>query len=192
MEDKKDERKTGKKTKRRRRRLYEATPEAFPAESVPGTEPPSNETRHGEAKKIVAKYTYISMGTALIPFPILDMAAVAAVELQMLKKLCLNYDMEFSNENGKSFIAALTGGYHAGLLTGSLLKSVPMIGLAGALVSTGVMAGAITYAVGVLFIKHFESGGTFLDFRPRKKKEEFQNEYRDGLKVASKLKKERK
>lgn len=181
----------GGKTRRRRRRLYEIPQEEIQVENLPKTAPPVDDAKHAEAKKIVAKYTYISMGTALIPIPILDMAAITAVELRMLQKLCLNYDMEFSNEKGKSFLAALTGGYHAGLVTGSLLKTVPMIGLTWALASTGLATGAITYAVGVLFVKHFESGGTFLDFTPAKKKKAFQDEYNDGLKIASKMKKER-
>jgi hypothetical protein len=36
---------------------------------------------------------------------------------------------------------------------------------------------AATYAVGQVFIQHFESGGTFLDFDPDKVREHFRQEF---------------
>jgi len=50
--------------------------------------------------------------------------------------------------------------------TASLLKGLPGVGtLIGAVTMPAFSAGA-TYAIGKLFIQHFASGGTLLDFNP--------------------------
>jgi hypothetical protein len=44
--------------------------------------------------------------------------------------------------------------------------------------TTGGFASASTYAVGRVFIQHFESGGTFLDFDPDKVRAHFEAEFK--------------
>jgi len=174
--------------KRERRRLYD--PVSRDTETGPemiAPEPPQDEARQAYANKIVKDYVVWSSGTALIPIPILDMAAVTAVQVKMLKRLCDYYGMEFSNQMGKALIASLIGGLHAGLIAGSLLKTLPVLGLAGAVASTAVATGAFTYAVGKVFVYHFESGGTLLDFDPARLKEYFASQFKEGKEVASDL-----
>jgi sugar phosphate isomerase/epimerase len=55
-----------------------------------------------------------------------------------------------------------------------------------------LFCGASTYALGKVFVQHFESGGTFLDFEPAKVKEYFQKEFENGQAVAAKMKAEEK
>ena len=50
-----------------------------------------------------------------------------------------------------------------------------------------IVMGASTYAVGKVFVQHFEMGGTLLDFDPTKTKEFFAREYKEGQKVAADL-----
>ena len=44
-------------------------------------------------------------------------------------------------------------------------------------------SGALTYAVGRVFIQHFESGGTFLDFDPAEVSKYFAEKYEQGRKI---------
>jgi uncharacterized protein (DUF697 family) len=146
------------------------------------------------ANAIVKNYMYWSMGSGLIPFAVLDLAAIVAVQLKMLSRLSDLYEVKFSENQGKSIIAALTGtlGAHAlrrSAFTG-FLKSIPILGLVG-MFAMPIYAGAVTYAIGKVFIQHFESGGTFLDFDPAKVKEYFSKLYEEGRTAASKLKKEK-
>ena len=69
-----------------------------------------------------------------------------------------------------------------------MIKSFPVIGsvIGGATVS--VLSGALTYAVGRVFIQHFEQGGTLLNFDPKKMREHFKRELKDGKEVAQSLK----
>jgi hypothetical protein len=71
----------------------------------------------------------------------------------------------------------------------SLAKVVPGIGTATGMVSVSILGGATSYAIGNVFIQHFESGGTLLDFDPKKMREYFTNKLQEGKKVAASLRK---
>jgi uncharacterized protein (DUF697 family) len=73
-----------------------------------------------------------------------------------------------------------------GLFTG-LVKFMPPVGIIVGVLSFPVIAAASTYAVGKVFIQHFEAGGTLLDLDPERMKTYFQNYYKEGLDVAKKL-----
>jgi hypothetical protein len=49
-----------------------------------------------------------------------------------------------------------------------------------------VFAGAVTYAIGKVFEQHFESGGTFLDFKAEQYKTYFAQMYQEGKDVVIK------
>ena len=151
----------------------------------------SEETKEIIANNHVKRYMWWSIGAGLIPVPLLDLGALAGVQLKMLHRLSQHYDVAFSENRGKSIIAALIGtittdSLHRGAFT-SFIKSIPFIGIIGA-VSMPIYAGATTYAIGKVFIQHFESGGTFLDFDPKKVKNYFATLYEEGKLAASKLK----
>jgi uncharacterized protein (DUF697 family) len=131
------------------------------------------------------------MGAGLIPFPWLDVGVLAGVQLKLVHRLSEHYDVKFSENLVKSVIAALLGTITAdslrrGAFT-TLIKSIPVVGVLG-VISMPIYAGATTYAIGKVFIQHFESGGTFLDFDPKKVKEHFAKLYEEGKSAASKMK----
>jgi len=144
-----------------------------------------------QAGKVVKKYMYWSMGAGLIPIPILDMATVSGVQLKMLSEISKIYEVKFSENAGKTIIAALLGGITAGALTRSSLtsfvKSIPIIGFIGSL-SMPIYSGAATWAIGKVFIQHFATGGTFLNFDPQKVKDYFADLYKQGQTVAENIK----
>jgi uncharacterized protein (DUF697 family) len=129
-----------------------------------------------------------SMGAGMIPVPIVDLAAISGIQLKMLSDLSTVYKIPFSENAAKSIIAALTGGLSAGYIAQryamSFLKSIPFLGI----VTTSVSAGAITWAIGKVFVKHFESGGTFLTFDTEKMKAYFADMYKQGKSAVTSLK----
>ncbi|MGR9109046.1 MAG: YcjF family protein [Gammaproteobacteria bacterium] len=146
-----------------------------------------NLTQH--ANKLVRNY---SLGSALIgaiPLPIVDLAALAAVQLKMLHGLSKVYGVEFSDQLGKSLIASLLGGGLSLSLStnlASLVKTVPIYGTATGMVSVAVFGGASSYAIGKVFIQHFESGGTFLNFDPERVREYYAEQFEQGKKELKK------
>lgn len=131
------------------------------------------------ANSIIKKYMIGAMGVGILPFPILDMAALTGIQLKMVHSLARLYDVKFSNELGKSAIVSLVGGGGSVTLSASvssIAKVVPFIGT----ISMSLFGGASTYAIGKVFIQHFESGGTFLTFDPEQVREYYHKQLKGG------------
>lgn len=133
-----------------------------------------------QAQEVVKKYSTYAAGAGLIPIPTLDMAAIAGVELKMLQELSKVYGVAFENDRVRPIVAALIGGYvSANLGTGaggSLLKAVPIFGTVLGTLAVPAFAAGLTFAIGKVFIQHFASGGTFLDFDPAKVRDFFKTQ----------------
>jgi len=144
-----------------------------------------------KSRSTVRKYMYWSIGAGFIPVPFLDFAAITGVQVKMLADTGKIYDIPFSRNRVKNLVAALIGGALPGPLAfgafGSTVKMVPIVGPIFGGISVPLMAGATTYAVGTVFIQHFESGGTFLDFDPEKMKDHFRREFEKGKTVAQEM-----
>lgn len=144
-----------------------------------------------KANKSVKTYMYWSMGAGLIPIPVVDVATVTGIQLKMLSDISKIYGIKFSENLGKSIVGALIGGITADALSKSYVtswfKTIPVIGLLGA-ISMPIFSGATTYALGKVFIQHFASGGTFLNFDPQKVKDYFNELYKQGEELAKKMK----
>jgi|SRR5271169_575973 len=144
-----------------------ASPEKDEAIAVAGAT--ATEPRNEVATKLVDRFAIWSGVAGLVPIPVVDLLAVGGLQVQMLRRLSQIYDVEFSENRGKSVIAALAGTMipvTSGMGAASALKAVPLLGmLASVFVSPALSAGA-TFAIGKAFIQHFESGGTLLDFNP--------------------------
>ena len=149
----------------------------------------SSKTRSEQAESVVKNHVLISMGAGLVPIPVLDIAAVTAVQMEMIKQIGAIYDVDYPRSFNKSLITALTGSIFA-RVGASLIKVIPIIGSAIGGVSMAIMSGASTYAIGQVFIRHFENGGTFEDFDPASMKKIFTEEYEKGKTKAEQWKQE--
>jgi uncharacterized protein (DUF697 family) len=161
---------------------------ALTKEEAPGP------TKEAEASKIIGKNVLWAAGGGVIPFPLIDMIAVTVVELKMLKELAALYEVPFEEDQVKSVLVSLLAGLGAPTLgtalTVSLVKSIPVAGLASAFLAVPGLAAAFTYAVGKVFVQHFASGGTFLDFDPKTVREHFARQFEEGKLAVSKMKNE--
>jgi uncharacterized protein (DUF697 family) len=132
-----------------------------------GTPEMTPERRDEMAARLVNKWAVWSGAAGLIPVPAVDVLGVGGVQLHMLRRLSELYGVEFSENRGKALLASLAGASIPatsayGIV--SALKAFPIFGtLVGGFAMPLLSAGA-TYAIGKAFIKHFESGGTLLDF----------------------------
>jgi hypothetical protein len=141
--------------------------------------------KRDDALFAVRKYTSLSVIGGLIPVPYLDVAAITALQLQMIYEISKIYNVEFIKDKNKLTISALmlglpqavSQGFFNGILaTSPLVKFIPG---AGTFVGEVVMAtwgATATYAMGIIFIDHFESGGTILDFDLKSANESFNQE----------------
>lgn len=149
----------------------------------------SNKTQ--EAQDIVQTSVYYAMGAGIVPIPLFDFIAVTGVQLDMLRRLSNHYEIEFMQSKGKNILGALTGGgvtSSVAPILASMIKIIPFVGSTLGAVSMPIVAGATTYAVGKVFIQHFESGGTFLTFDPEAVKEFYAEQLKEGKTVATQTK----
>ena len=156
-------------------------------EAIPVLSP---EERLAAAEKIVRKNVYWTAGVGCVPVPIVDLVGIAAFQAAMIKQLSTLYGVKFSDHLAKNLVTALLGTLSARVITagivGSIFKFIPGIGaVIGGLLAVPAVAGAVTYAIGRVFIKHFEDGGTLLNLDVEKTKNFFQSQYKVGQKVAT-------
>lgn len=142
-----------------------------------------------KALKTVKNYMWWSMGAGLIPVPFVDLVAVSGVQLKMLAEISKIYGVQFQESRGKAVVGSLIGYIVPSAMSfgsiGSLLKAVPLVGALVGTPSMVLFCGASAWALGKVFIQHFESGGTFLDFNPAEVKEHFQEQFEEGRKMAA-------
>lgn len=140
------------------------------------------------AQKIIRRHMLFSAGLGFIPFPIIDAAAILGNQVLMINDLSDLYEVPFKKHLVKSFIGSLA----SNLGTIGFVKVIPGLGsfLGGATVSAG--ATAATYALGKIFVQHFDQGGTLLNFDPVKSRKYFQQLHEEGKVAAQSLQEEKK
>jgi len=144
----------------------------------------SEDIRDKLAAQTVGKYAAWTAAAGVLPLPLLDTVAVGGLQLQMLRRLAEIYNTPFSENLGKSILASLVGAIlpasvastaTVGVL--SLLKGFPVVGATLAATTLPALSAGSTYAIGRVFIQHFASGGTLLDFNP--------HDYREFMKAQA-------
>ncbi len=158
---------------------YLQQPPVEPCQQLPEEENKAQDDLFQRAMAAVYTYSAVSAATGLIPVPLVDMAGFMATQLLMLRKLSGIYNIPFDSQRSKSAIAILASGINSAYLAASSSKLIPFIG-AFSMAAMPAVNGALSYAVGRVFIQHFASGGTFLDFNPDKVRGYFEEQYRAG------------
>lgn len=147
------------------------------------------------ANNIIKNHIIASITLGLVPVPLFDLAALSATQMSMLKALGEHYDVPFEDSKHKPLLTSLIGGSLPVLgVVGlsSMAKLIPGVGSLFGSASLSISAGAVTYAVGQVFMGHFESGGTFEDFEPKHAAEYFKREFESGKLIVSEMKDELK
>lgn len=144
--------------------------------------------RHSEASQIVSSALGWSAAAGFVPIPILDAAALAAVQAKMVVDLSALYGEKPSNELARGVVSVLLGTLAplklTGLALGSGAKTIPVIGTVIGALSMAGFGTAATYAVGKIFIRHFERGGTIASLDADAVKEDLKAEFAKAAEKA--------
>ena len=138
------------------------------------------EARRQEASRIIKTYMGWSAGAAIVPIPWFDLAAVTALQVKMVADLSEVYDIAFSKSVVKSIIGGLVGSVLPATLArgaSSLIKAIPGVGSFLRVLTAPAFSTASTYAVGRVFMQHFEAGGNILNFDPDAMRAHFKEEF---------------
>ena len=136
--------------------------------------------------KIIKTHMMLSMGAGLVPLPLLDVVAVTAIQVDMLKQISSHYNIPFSEQAGKSWISAISGSVLA-RMGASTIKAIPFVGSILGGVTMSALSGASTYALGNVFKEHFRKGGDLSDMDVDKAKAYFKEKFEEGKKVSKEM-----
>lgn len=163
------------------------------AQETAQSQAPVVEVDPAQVDKTIKHHMWASAGLGIIPVPLVDLAGVTLVQLNMLRKLSNYYGVPFSKNVVKNLLGSLLGGAvpaAVGAPVASLVKAVPLVGTAIGVLTAPVVGAATTYAVAKVFVQHFASGGTFLTFNPEKVREHYAQMFKEGQQVATEMKAE--
>jgi uncharacterized protein (DUF697 family) len=146
-----------------------AAPYAPKASAAPGASAPPRAwplpnamaaKRHAFAHKIVERHrTFAAMG-GLLPLAVVNIASVTAVNLRMVRQLSELYQVPFQRDRTRSIIVSLIGGAAPsgfGFAASSTLMWIVPGGLFVGLGVSALTAGALTRAIGQVFVEGFEN-----------------------------------
>lgn len=140
---------------------------------------PENE----KVEKALRDSVYASMGIGIIPLTFVNVAAVTASNLNLVRKLSELYGVEFKESMAKKIIISITGA-SAGVLASPIIEmaviGLPLVGLPLAVGTQPILNGMTTYALGRMFVTHFERGGSFIGANTDTMKEDFSEAYKNS------------
>lgn len=141
------------------------------------------------ADRTITTHVIWAMGAGLIPLPLVDLAAVTAVQVDMLHQLSRDYGVEVGRDKLRNFVSAVAGSTLA-RLGASLVKTIPGIGSLFGGLSMSVLSGASTYAVGEVARQQLANGGPagFAGFDVDAARRNYEQEFERGKEFARNLK----
>lgn len=139
-----------------------------------------------QADRVIDNHILWSMGAGALPIPIVDVAAVTAIQLNMLKELCLIYDVDYSEGFGKNLISSIVG---AGVakVGASAVKTIPVVGSLLGGVPMVVLSGASTYALGQVFKSQLQVTTVLSKFDMSGAKEMYKDAFEKGKQYVKDL-----
>jgi uncharacterized protein (DUF697 family) len=150
------------------------------------SEESSQQDGNGNTEKaagLISSASKWSAAAGFIPVPYVDLAALAAVQVKMVNEIAELYGTSATNEWVRTTVSTLLGTLvGAGLavpLAASTAKLVPVLGSVAGGIGMGLSGAASTYAVGKVFVNHFENGGTLEDFSVEAVKEGLKSAYQE-------------
>lgn len=133
---------------------------AAPSPATAGIDPARRRMR---ALAIVERHANYSALGGFIPLPIANVAAIAAVNMRMVRALGKLYGVPYERHRAYAIVIGLMGGIMptglAKIATSAIVSVVPGYNLIGLAVSS-VTASAYARSIGRMLVDHFESGAT--------------------------------
>jgi len=162
--------------------------------TTPENAVPQLETKEKRALRLTRHYALWSMGGGMIPVIGVDIAAIIAVQIKLVREMSKVYGVEFKENRAKTVVTSLIGSLGiipigTGILF-SAIKIIPIVGPLAATIALPISAGAVTFATGKAFISHFESGGNLLNCNVAKMKAGYRRMFVEGKSVMEKERQE--
>ncbi len=149
----------------------------------------STPSQNQHAETIIRNHVVMSMGAGVIPIMLVDIVAVTALQVDMVRQLCKVYEIDFEETRGKALITSITASTIARAGARSLVKALPGIGWMIGGVTVSLFAGASTYGLGKAFQKHLAAGGTLFNLDVSALKQSYRDLFEKGKDIVKDWKK---
>ena len=171
--------------------MFSVRPSELPVNGIDDAQKSIDTLQRAKVQSAIHYSMLLSGGVGIVPIPLVDFVGVTAIQLALVKQLSGLYGVEYASGAAKRTISAIVGGAlpaFGAIRIGTWVKLIPIVGpvLGGSAMM--LLSGASTYAVGQLFAKHFEQGGTILDLQASQVKKEFAEYYAVGKAKLSRKK----
>jgi uncharacterized protein (DUF697 family) len=124
--------------------------------------------RQAGAMSIVHRYVVISAAAGLVNVPVLDVAALGSVHIALIRDITRHYGGEFSDHAARNILiaiaASLVPGSIGSILGRKALGALPFVTHGLGLAAMSAFSAAVSYGLGIGFVRHFEAGGTLESF----------------------------
>lgn len=138
------------------------------------------------ADAIIRDHVVYAMGAAALPIPAVDVAAVTAVQLDLVRRLAAAYDRRWDRARAEAIVLSLAGASLA-RIAASAVKVFPGVGWLAGGATQIALSGASTYAVGQVFCAHFAGRGELADLDVEALRERYRSLVRKGRELAEVL-----
>lgn len=145
--------------------------------------------RSTQADLMIRKHAFGSGLFGYVPVPVVDALGIMAIQRKLLFRLAEVYAVPFSRSLAKDLLKTMAGGVASQTAIPVAVKMVPGINVLFGSTGMAAIGSASTYAIGKVFKKHFEDGGTLENFDPEKEKETFEAELKNGVSLSRSQKK---
>ncbi len=136
---------------------------------------------HQRAAEIISSSVAWSAAAGAVPLPVLDLVALGTVQAKMISDLSQAYGQPVRTEAVRGVVSVLLGTLLPAGVTGALLgsgvKTMPVVGTILGMASMAAFGAAASYAIGRVFVRHFEKGGSLESFSADAVKDELKAEF---------------
>jgi len=135
-----------------------------------------NIERKQKAEEIINKHILWAMAATAIPIPVLDTVNLIFIQVDMLKSLSKLYEIDFNENIGKTIVSTIiTSSTATGISL--LFRKKKVISR----ISMSLISGALTYALGRIFLSNFEKGvKSIIDIDLKEAEELFDENFERG------------
>lgn len=123
-------------------------------------------TLHRQADVQIKNHVLIATTLGLVPLPVFDLALLVGNQIAMVRGLSQLYDVAFDKLRARAIVMSLVAGSAPVVTVVGLSSGAKLMPGIGSLLGSGSVAvggGALTYAVGQVFVQHFEGNGNLCD-----------------------------
>ncbi len=115
-----------------------------------------------QAQRTIRKYVLLASGAGFLGRPLLSSAAIAGLQVMMVRDLCKLFDKPFDHQWLRVAIQSTTSSVFTQLLALGISRIPGMSRMASGFSGAG-MAGVYTATVGEYYKIHFQNGGDLTD-----------------------------